>query len=246
MKSPQFFSHEATWTRGLEWYSSLFTGVPLDLVTGEASASYTSTQSEKSAERMASVVPTARLVYVLRHPLERIRSHYRHEVQRGREKDPVAAALSEVANGYVGQSLYWARLRAYASCFSREQICVVRLEDLVSESECAWTRVLRHLGLSPIPCPRTTHNVTADKPQYSRLLTRMHRNYFAKSAVRAMPAPLRRMTRVLLTKDDAEYRRRLERSSDPIPVPVEEEVWADISNLEAWLGIGRLWSREPA
>ena len=37
-KEPHFFSSEQTWSRGLDWYCSLFDGC--DGITGEASASY--------------------------------------------------------------------------------------------------------------------------------------------------------------------------------------------------------------
>ena len=64
-------------------------------------------------------VPRARLIYVVRQPVERLRSHYRHEVQRSRERRPLIEAISAEGNPYVETSRYFACLRPYIDRFPR-------------------------------------------------------------------------------------------------------------------------------
>ena len=59
-KEPHFFSGEAAWGRGIDWYRSLFEAAGDDVVTGEASATYTSMAAAPiAAARIAEVVPGA-------------------------------------------------------------------------------------------------------------------------------------------------------------------------------------------
>lgn len=63
------------------------------LVTGEASASYADPRvAGVVAERMSALVPDVRLVYLVREPVARLRSHYLHEYQRSRERRPLLEA----------------------------------------------------------------------------------------------------------------------------------------------------------
>jgi hypothetical protein len=61
------------WHRGVGWYAAQFLPAP---VRGEASPGYTSPSFPRAAERMARIVPGARLVYLMRDPLERAVSQY--------------------------------------------------------------------------------------------------------------------------------------------------------------------------
>src|SRR3954470_10329564 len=71
------------WHRGVAWYAGLFDETAP--VRGETSPGYTSPASTEAAGRMAAVVPDARLVYLVRHPLDRAVSQYRHHVRDGTE-----------------------------------------------------------------------------------------------------------------------------------------------------------------
>ena len=137
-------------------------------VCGEASTSYTELRhAETAAARMAATVPDIKLIYALRDPVERLRSHFRHEVQHGRERGTLATAVAEPDNEYVGSSLYFTCLQPYVRLFARDQICVVRFEDLVDAHGSAWAVILDHLDLSARDKPVDALNRTADKPGLS-------------------------------------------------------------------------------
>ena len=243
MKEPHFFSRDEAWRRGPGWYADLFPEAPGKLV-GEASTTYTNPDHcEAAAARMASVVPDARLIYVLRHPVARLRSHYRHAVLRGEERRPLGEVLADPANRYLRRSLYHACLAPYLAHFDRSQICLVRFEDLVSEDAPAWPVVLGHLGLPPRPRPDEAYNVSAEKSHYTAVMRSVWRSPL-RAHIAKVPAPLRRRFRGVFVRDGPAYDARLEASEAPIPEAVTEPIWSDVQRLEGWLGIGHpLWER---
>ncbi|MCA1735465.1 MAG: sulfotransferase [Actinobacteria bacterium] len=235
-KEPSFFSREDRWSKGLEWYQSLYSHEPEGLV-GEASTSYTSPRfAERAAERMAQSLPRARLVFLVRHPVERARSHYRHQVQRGRERRPFPKAIADPAMLYIAQSRYWSCLTPYLERFPRSQILVARTEDLDSGS--AWTQVLEHLGLPWRESPSLRVNETAAKAQFTPLLRWLWSRRFLRN--RRLPAVIRSAGKSMLTSNAGAYRNLLSSSNAPVPDELLKPVWEDARQLGEWVG-ERLW-----
>lgn len=244
-KEPDFFSRDKMWARGVSWYSTMFDHVSGDRLVGEASTSYTKpfANSSLSARRMATVIPDVRLIYVVRDPVERLRSHYRHEVRRARERRTFLDAISTAGNDYIALSRYHACLSPYIESFRREQICVVRFEDLFSGSALGWTKVLCHLGLPPRRPPSTAYNVTADKPAYTRTMLWLWQQGHYRRLRHRLPSPIRRFGRLALLRDTREDDQRLGQSSANVPDELTEPIWRDVERLEKWLGTtGPLWA----
>jgi hypothetical protein len=132
------------WHRGVGWYAARFRPAP---VRGEASPGYTSPSFPEAAERMARVVPGARLVYAVRDPVERAVSQYLHHHTDGTEKRPIEEALLDPASQYVERSLYHARLAPYLARFPRERILICAQEDLSSNPRAALRELYRFAGV---------------------------------------------------------------------------------------------------
>ncbi len=248
-KEPDFFSRDEVWARGVSWYSTMFDHAPRDKLVGEASTSYTKpfANSSVSAQRMARLLPDARLILVVREPIERLRSHYRHELRRGRERRTLVEAMAMPGNAYVTLSRYHECLLPYIERFPREQICVVRFEDLFSESALGWTTVLRHLGLSPRRPPSTAYNVTAEKPAYGRTMLWLWQNGHYQQLRYRLPRPLRCLGRAVLVRDISEDDEQLAKSMVDVPAELTATIWHDIERLEEWLGAAEpLWDRPGA
>lgn len=243
-KEPSFFSREERWRRGLEWYSNLF---PREGLRGEASTSYTNPHYARvAAERIRQLAPKARLICLLRHPIERLRSHYRHQVQHGREVRPLLDAVGDGESLYLRQSSYWSCIEPYVQRFPREQILVVRFEDLTDENHRAWRAILSHLGLGHRPFPSVVMNVTSSKRQYTSLLRWLWDRRIVTSSTR-LPPSLRSLGLSLLTRADSRYEALLAESKVELPEHLSALVWHDIERLEKWLKLdGQLWDRhEP-
>jgi hypothetical protein len=194
MKEPHFF--DSHWDRGVEWYRSLFEDKGGRV--GEASASYAdAAQADLVFSRMSAVIPDARLIYLIRHPIDRMRSHYRHEVLRARERRPFEVAVNEPSSQYLTRSLYGSVLEAMLSSFARSQILLVR-SDAMDDMD-TWNEVLDHVGVGRVPMPQIESNRTSDKPQFTPwLLWLWERGLIPE---RTYPRWLSRIGRNLLTRD---------------------------------------------
>lgn len=245
-KEPDFFSCKDAWKRGLSWYSDLFGHATSDKLIGEASTSYTKPYlgAADAASRMAAVMQEVRLIFVVRDPIERLRSHYRHEVRRGRERRTLLEAVSAPGNHYVALSRYNDCLSPYLQRFPREQICIVRLEDLTSETAPGWTQVLDHLGLPPRRPPRTAHNVTAHQPSYTRAMLWLWEAGHYRRLRQRLPGPVRHVARALLLREGRQQDDRFQPSSAELPPELTAPIWQDVHRLETWLGSTQpLWDR---
>ncbi len=145
---PNFFVAEDNWPRGRGWYESLFDGADTAAAIGECSPSYTFAHVYGGIpERMAQVVPQARLVYVVRDPVARMRSMYMHQVSAGRERRRAEVALLD--DRYLGPSLYGFQLAEFLEHFDRSQVLVLASEVLRDNPREALTAVLDHLAVDP-------------------------------------------------------------------------------------------------
>src|SRR6185295_6140807 len=79
-KEPNFFSDDAEFARGEGWYRGLFAGAGEGDLRGESSTHYTKLPTHpRTVERLASELGRdLRFVYVVRHPVDRLVSHYVH------------------------------------------------------------------------------------------------------------------------------------------------------------------------
>jgi hypothetical protein len=130
-KETQFFMAEGNWHRGIEWYKSNFIGEAH--VYGESTPGYTNyPRFDGVAERMHSVVPDAKLIYLVRDPIERTISGYVHAYANGYESWSIAAALTDLDNNrHVLRSKYYMQLEQYLRFFPESQILILTQEDLL-------------------------------------------------------------------------------------------------------------------
>lgn len=130
-KDPHFFVDCKNCGRGLDWYRAQFdASAP---VRGESSPEYSAYPLYRGvAERIAHTVPAARLVYVVRDPLERVVSHYTHRTVNWPDMGTLQEALADprLREWLVTPSRYWLQLEQYLEHFPPEQMLVVDTDDL--------------------------------------------------------------------------------------------------------------------
>lgn len=231
-KEIRFFSGE-TWERGLSWYRSRF---PLTgTLTGEASPGYADPlRSQVTASRIHDVYPDISLIFISRDPIERARSHYRHQVQRGREKRLFYEAAGPDST-YVVASLYSQALSSYLSRFPRSQLLILQFEDLVDESGVGWDEVLDFLGLPPTPHPRHVHNETATKRKFTGPFLRLWEAGLVPSTA-WMPRWVRDLGKLVLTSNSKRYRTLIESSASELPPASVARLEEDKRQLADLLG----------
>ncbi len=151
--------------------------------------------------------------------------------------------MQDQDNPFLRRSLYYTCLAPYVSAYPRDQICVVRFEDLVSETAPGWRQVLHQFGLANRPAPRTAHNVSSERAHYTKAMRWLWTSRF-RSYIPAVPQPLRRAGSRLLLRSGPRHRSRLDASVVAIPEHLLQPIWRDVERLELWLGAEEpLWER---
>ncbi len=204
-KEPQFFSRDEKFQRGFDWYGSLFAQADPEQVCGEASTCYSRWPAHGDvAERIARHLPEVRLVYVVRHPVDRAYSHYGHVMQERFTADaPILSfeeALEELPE-LVDASLYRTQLERYLRFFPREAILVLSSEDLYRSPEPPLGELQRFLGLQPLdllqdgPVRANPRGEMVRRRQHRKQLARLRQAPGLSRAIDWLPGSLRRRLR---------------------------------------------------
>ncbi|MGH2726519.1 MAG: sulfotransferase family protein, partial [Actinomycetota bacterium] len=131
--------------RGLDWYRSRFAAATTERAIGEATQTYM--YLADATERMAAAVPDARLVAILRNPVDRAYSHY--WMNRSLRVEPLGfrEALAAYPDDpppsgqmypYIERGRYLAQLERVCAHYPRSALHVLLLEDLVREPDATF------------------------------------------------------------------------------------------------------------
>jgi adenylyl-sulfate kinase len=167
-KELDFFVESRNWGNGLAWYESNFRGKDGKAkVYGEASPNYADYPATREVpQRMHSIVPGAKLIYIVRHPIERIISQYIHYRRRGSERRSLSEALkvsdgeSLDSNRYLRRSKYYMQVTQFLNFFPRSSIFICVQEDLLERRRETLADVFRFLDVDD----------TFDTEAFSRLI----------------------------------------------------------------------------
>jgi hypothetical protein len=184
LKEVDFFVEELNWKRGLDWYRKQFHGAgPESLAIGEASTAYTKYPEFRGVpERIATHLPEARLIYIVRNPIDRIRSHYQHRVLIGAERAPIDVAVLHDER-YVNCSRHAMQLERYLERFPREKLLLITSEELRAVRVPTMRRIYRFLEIDPEFVPETIDREyyrteeRANYPRYAWWIRRTVKRY---------------------------------------------------------------------
>jgi hypothetical protein len=96
---------------------------------------------------MAEVVPQARLIALLRNPIDRAYSHYQMQVKRGTEPLTFEEAIEQEHSSYVSRGIYVNQLLRWFEFFSKEQMLILKSEDFFERPVETMKVVLNFLNL---------------------------------------------------------------------------------------------------
>jgi hypothetical protein len=169
-KELRFFTNH--FDKGIEWYRRCFPQPKWKdgrrTITGEATPYYLF--HPRTAERMAEVVPQARLITLLRNPVDRAYSHYYHQVRLGREtrsfeeaveseqerllrREGVTSEVQDLTRAdrerskYLSRGIYVDQLLRWAMFFDNEQMLVLKSEDFFERTTDTFKLVQDFLDL---------------------------------------------------------------------------------------------------
>jgi len=162
-------------------YEALFDGAPRGALRGESTPFYL--YSRDAQRRIKALIPAARLIIVVRDPIERAHSNWTHLWSAGLDPfgDFVQACAAEERRISAGWADFWhyKRLGLYGqqlqhlySVFPPEQVLVFRYRELVEDPAGTLNRICAFLGVAQGVIARVpAENVTAHPEQTRRHLT---------------------------------------------------------------------------
>jgi len=202
LKETHYFSHDQRYEKGLDWYMRQFPRCADGSVVGEVDPEYM--YHACAPERIAEVCPEAKIVFILRSPLERAYSQYLMSVRRGLERlsfyDALASedertgpgadpALAEHL-GYMGRGRYAAQIARFRKALPGGSFLIVKFDELVSGETGAGTygRICRFIGLgsSPSIADRSRKSNVASEPRSGMLADILYGRSLPKRALKLL------------------------------------------------------------
>jgi Sulfotransferase domain len=144
-KELDFFVAHKNWSKGLDWYRQQFSGSTK--IIGESSPNYTKYPIFPGVpERMHQIVPHAKLIYLVRNPVQRLLSHYLHQYTNRDEIRSFAQVLKDLEQSHYWQtSCYGLQLERFLRYYDRSQILVISLESLAQNRLQVLQQIFRFL-----------------------------------------------------------------------------------------------------
>ena len=170
-KEIHFFS--SNYDKGYEWYKGHFSGTEdfrkkTDMITGEATPYYI--LHPHSPVRIKKTLPDVKLIVILRDPVERAFSHYKHHVKLKVESLPFDEAIKaerERLDGewdkmvqdesynsynfqmfsYLKRGIYIDQLKRWFEFFPKEQFLILQSEGFFRDPAGIFAETLQFLGL---------------------------------------------------------------------------------------------------
>lgn len=161
VKEPRFFTRN--WDKGWDWYADVYRNQAPGEIAGDFSPGYSNmTRKDKPVLRIAEAYPEARIVYLVRNPIDCALSNWRMSAQNG-AAPPFAECLGDHTAVYH-RTLFWKQISFYREHFPDERILVLPLERIIADPETNGRRITDFLGIEPAQHPYPHKNKSADKP----------------------------------------------------------------------------------
>ena len=146
-KEPQFFS-DTGWRNKLEQYHDLFKKKAA--LYGEGSTNYSKYPAFNTRiyNDIFEYNPDMKFIYIMRHPVDRIISHYNFAVERGYTEKDINTSIQEDPN-YINISKYHMQIRPYLDLFGSDQVHFILFEDFVEAPQKVLDDVYEFLEIKP-------------------------------------------------------------------------------------------------
>ena len=161
---------------GLRSYAALFEPARPHQLCGEASTSYTKLPTHRRVPERARTVlgDDVRIVYLVRDPVERTRSHHEFLYQMGLMGPNVDSVLDEDET-LIEYSRYALQIQPWIDIFGREQVMILQFETYVRDRQFQFSHVCEFLG-APENIPEIDSQRVSNRTGENRQLRGFWRN----------------------------------------------------------------------
>jgi len=145
-KEPNFFSDDDQYRRGVDSYLSLFANAREGDLCGESSTHYTKLPDHpETIPRMKTLLPNVKLVYVMRHPIDRLVSHYIHQWTQNVIRCDINDALDRYPE-LINYSRYSYQLEPYFGAYGKGSVLPIFFAAVKRQPQTELERIARFIG----------------------------------------------------------------------------------------------------
>lgn len=174
-KEPDFFSVDANYAKGMDWYCSLFSEAQPSQICGEASTTYSRWhQHPKTAERIYQALPTTKFIYIMRQPIDRAYSFYVYRFKGSLHKPELAVSNTfeetiKQQSEFIESSYYLEQIEQYLQFFPKESFLFLLMEDLIERPAQTLSKILSFINVDEIDLmeqKKIVANKAGDYPEW--------------------------------------------------------------------------------
>lgn len=170
-KEPGFFVKELNWGKGWDWYRSLFEAAEHQKYRGESTTDYTKSPHYAGVpERIFDACPDAKIIYIMRDPIERAISQYWWEVEFSAEGRKMPQGILE--NPWIMNASHYAlQLKPYLELFGNDNVLALTTEELIQSPQTTLIKIFAWLEVDTnIDLPDTFDVHNKSKPSVNRFI----------------------------------------------------------------------------
>lgn len=216
-KEVNFFNNDINWPLGIVWYAKYFAND--GRIKGDVNPNYAMYPlCQEVPARIHQVAPSAKIIYLVRDPVDRIISHLRHYINMGKEKRSLAQIFSDLHEGkdpfgYVSNSKYYYQISEFRKYFSDDQILIIKSEDFRKHRNDALKRLYRFVGVSvdaiEMEACQTEHHVSSRRRRWPAIIESLFKHdklgrwihLCVLNFKRLLPAKMYEFSRKMLSSD---------------------------------------------
>lgn len=200
IKETNYFSFDEIRAQGLfyneenvktiEQYNNLFSSVTYELAVGEASVSYLF--YEKVPQKIFEYNASARIIMVLRDPVERGFSHYLMDKRMGLVKKPYEDIVRSAHHNkkdllyyqqYVELGFYYEQVKRYLRIFGPEQVKIFFFEELKYDISQVVIDIYEFLGVESSFQPNLSRKYNSYKKPKNMLVKSLYQNRWLRKTI---------------------------------------------------------------
>ena len=135
-------------------YEKIFSSISGEKISGDVSPSYL--YFSNTVRDIYNYNNDAKIIIMIRNPVERAISHYLMDVQKGFQNKPLSNFYSVNKKNkkyffqYIECSLYSKHIKEYLEVFGRDNVSIVIMEDLISDPKIEMSKIFKMLGINDL------------------------------------------------------------------------------------------------
>jgi len=236
-KEPGYFSRDDRFKKGTDWYQSHFSSARVDQIWGDSSTCYSRRPIYKnSADRIYDVNPHAKILYIVRDPVLRAYSHYKHRMEEAIVSGAKTVTYKEFLasdDEILISGKYYYQIKKYYDLFGRKNVHICNFDDLIKDPTIVMDYIHRFLDIKVgLPVGEIAiHNNSSGSSLLdsaaNQIIDTYRHNPMIKLLVYLMPIKLRRYGRNYIKSmvhSSDKFKRKSLHSIKSLPYPDSEDV----------------------